>query len=92
MADKIKYRMENLQNELDGWFENLTHKQEKLIAKMVESELLNKLNSYEQVVHSFSKFFDTDELAAVLERKADMELVRRLRDNKAEINDVELMQ
>ena len=47
MADKIKYRMENLQNELDGWFENLTHKQEKLIAKMVESELLNKLNSYE---------------------------------------------
>lgn len=59
---------------------------------MVSGELLNKLDSYEQVVHSFSKFFDTDELAAVLERKADMELVRRLQDNKADLNDVKMMQ
>ena len=55
---------------------------------MVHTELLSKLDSYEQVVKSFSKFFDTDELAAVLERKADMELVRRLQDNKAEANDL----
>lgn len=77
---------------MDSWFADLTRKQENLIADMVHAELLAKLDNYEQVVKSFSKFFDTDELAAVLERKADMELVRRLQDNKAEAKDLTVLQ
>ena len=43
------------------------------------------------MAQAFSKFFDTDELAAVLERKADMELVRRLQDQKADDHEMKIL-
>ena len=42
-----------------------------------------KMASYERVEHMFSKFFDIEELEATFERKADIELIHELNDNKA---------
>jgi spore coat polysaccharide biosynthesis protein SpsF (cytidylyltransferase family) len=40
------------------------------------TEITNrKLNQYERVANSFSKFFNQDELSEILDRKADLELI-----------------
>lgn len=49
-----------------------------LVRDLVNTELEFKLQSYEQVVKAFKQFFDQEELAALLDRKADIELVSHL--------------
>lgn len=48
-----------------------------------------KLKEYEKVAKSFEQFFTQEELGALIDRKADMEIVRRLHDNKAENVEIE---
>lgn len=47
-----------------------------------------KLMGYDRVAASFSKYFDQDELQYIVERKADIELVKRLQDTKATKHDI----
>ena len=42
-----------------------------------------KLSEYDRIAKCFSKFFEQDELQYIIERKADIELVQRLQDTKA---------
>ena len=38
---------------------------------------------YEEVVRAFSQFFNQEEIGAIIDRKADLELVSRIQDLKA---------
>ena len=42
-----------------------------------------KLLEYDKVAKSFRQFFDQDEIATLLDRKADIELIRRIQNIKA---------
>lgn len=63
---------------------------------MVEMSIIDKiddkLKQYEQVTKSFSQFFGQDDLSSLLDRKADIELISRLQDSKADHEDVANMQ
>jgi hypothetical protein len=43
-----------------------------------------KLEQYEKVRTSFEPFFDAEDLGSLLDRKADLELIRRIQEQKAE--------
>ena len=47
------------------------------------------MSNYERVLNQFSKFFDQEELAKIIERKADVSLVQNVQDIKANKSDVE---
>lgn len=55
-------------------------------------EVVLKLQEYEQVAKSFSQFFSQDDIGALIDRKADLELVRRIQDNKATRKEVQHVQ
>ena len=44
------------------------------------------------MARSFEAFFSQDELGSLLDRKADIELIRRLQDAKAEKIDVNVIE
>ena len=47
-----------------------------------------KLDSYERIANMFRQFFTQEDLGALIDRKADLEIVRRLNEQKAGINEV----
>jgi len=47
------------------------------------------MSSYERVLNQFSKFFDQEELAKLIDRKADVSLIQNVQDIKANKGDVE---
>lgn len=51
--------------------------------------LAKYMSNYERVLNQFSKFFDQEELAKIIERKADVSLVQNVQDIKANKSDVE---
>ena len=42
-----------------------------------------KYREYQRVADGFKQFFGQDELCSILDRKADLELIRRIQDQKA---------
>lgn len=40
--------------------------------------MTNKMAKYEKVTEAFSQFFNQEEIGAIIDRKADIELFRRL--------------
>ena len=50
--------------------------------------MAERFEKYEKVAQSYSKFFDSDEIALSLERKADMYMIASLNDKKANNEDV----
>ena len=56
---------------------------------MTEKSVLARLKDYEKVAEQFAQFFNQEELGALIDRKADMEIVRRLHDSKAENTELE---
>jgi hypothetical protein len=55
----------------------------------VKKGLAKYMSNYERVLNQFSKFFDQEELAKIIERKADVSLVQNVQDIKANKSDVE---
>ena len=51
---------------------------------MVDDKLETELQKYDKVYKTFQQFFDADELGALIDRKADNELIYRLQDEKAD--------
>lgn len=47
-----------------------------------------KFHNYEKVYKAFQKFFNSDELDFIISRKADIELVERMQDSKAQKSDL----
>ena len=54
-----------------------------MVGISIDEKLFFKLKEYEHVTRSFSSFFGQDDLASLLDRKADIELISRLQDQKA---------
>jgi hypothetical protein len=54
-----------------------------LISTACEIELANRMHKYEKVAEGFAQFFNQEEIGAIIDRKADLELVRRIQDTKA---------
>jgi hypothetical protein len=52
---------------------------------------LDKLKDYESVANQFKEFFNQEELGALLDRKADLELVCRIQDCKANKTEIQNM-
>ena len=52
--------------------------QDSLIAAQCDVEMANKMGKYEKVTEAFSQFFNQEEIGAIIDRKADIELFRRL--------------
>lgn len=54
------------------------------------SELVvdNKLKNYNDVVKKFNQFFDQDDFVQLLDRKADIEFIRRLQEQKASKDEI----
>jgi hypothetical protein len=46
------------------------------------------LNQYDEVKRKFEEFFNAEELAALIDRKADLELINRLQDTKADQTEI----
>ena len=45
------------------------------------NELLeDKFKKYEKIAKSFEEFFNQEELGSIIDRKADLELIKRLQD------------
>jgi hypothetical protein len=59
------------------------------IDQAVKKGLAKYMSNYERVLNQFSKFFDQEELAKVIDRKADVSLVQNVQDIKANKIDVE---
>ena len=55
---------------------------------MISDFMKNKLMQYEKVVNSFKKFFDQEEIGALIDRKADIELLSHLEEKKANVKDI----
>ena len=51
-----------------------------------------KFEKYKDVANRFEAFFDQEELGSVIDRKADIELIKRLQDLKAEKQEVEVFE
>lgn len=43
-----------------------------------KDEIRKHLEQYQQLVKSFQQFFDVDDIASLFDRKADLELLRRV--------------
>ena len=56
------------------------------VGNLINEQLESKMRKYEAVTESFKAFFDQDTLSQVLDRKADLELLNLLRDQKADLN------
>ena len=54
-----------------------------MVEKIVAEDVLNKLQQYENVARQYQEFFNQEELGALFDRKADLELVCRLQESKA---------
>lgn len=59
------------------------------IENLVETKATSKLKMYEHVTKNFQQFFDQEDLGALIDRKADIEIVRRMNDKKANNCDIE---
>ena len=55
---------------------------------MIGDILKEKLTQYDKVVTSFKKFFDQEEIGALIDRKADIELLSHLEEKKANVQDI----
>ena len=64
-------------------FEDSKQEFESLIDKICGEEIERKLGHYERVTKAFSQFFNQEDIGALIDRKADLELVRRVQDAKA---------
>ena len=54
-----------------------------MVQKDVELQLSIKMEQYDTVAKSFEAFFNSEELGQIIDRKADLELIRRLQNTKA---------
>ena len=52
-------------------------------------QLTYKLHQYDEVQRKFQTFFNAEELSAVIDRKADIELINRLHDVKANQTEID---
>ena len=60
-----------------------------MIDNTVENILTTKLEKYDMVTKRFQQFFDQEDLGALIDRKADIEIVRRMNDVKADVTEVD---
>ena len=84
----IEKELRETHTKMEAWFEDLKIQNRSMVKNLVDGELEVKLRAYEQVVTAFKQFFDQEELAALLDRKADIEFVSHLQEKKAEQRDV----
>ena len=47
-------------------------------------QVQNRFEQYDRVTKNFKQFFDQSDLGALLDRKADLELIRRINNVKAD--------
>ena len=68
---------------MQGKFDDFKGGFDSIIEKSCELELKNQLDKYEKVTKSFEQFFNQEDMGALIDRKADLELVKRLQETKA---------
>ena len=55
---------------------------------VINTSIDEKFEKYQKVANNFEAFFDQEELGSIIDRKADIELIKRLQDLKAEKHEV----
>ena len=83
MIRKVEQLFEKADHIMNGKFEDFKGGFDAIIEKSCELELKNQMDKYERVTKSFEQFFNQEDMGALIDRKADLELVRRLQETKA---------
>ena len=76
--EDIQKRFEKHQNRFNEELKDYTDKIYKLVNETMEAQLQKKLDQYDKVTANFKQFFDQDDLGALIDRKADIELFKRV--------------
>lgn len=76
--DEVKDLIGDQQKQVDSSIHQMKQGQDSLIAAQCDVEMANKMGKYEKVTEAFSQFFNQEEIGAIIDRKADIELFRRL--------------
>ena len=61
------------------------------VDQSVKRGLQKYMVNYERVLNQFQKFFDQEELAKIIDRKADVHMVQQVQDQKANKADVDTL-
>lgn len=86
--EKVVNEIEDKKAAQDSGFDRLREELLGAVGELVGDAVVQKLDSYEKVTAMFRQFFTQEDLGALIDRKADLEVVRRLRDEKAGVDEV----
>lgn len=85
---KVLKKIESQSDFLKREFDLMRKEQLQEVERTVDRAVDLKLVGYEKVAKMFKQFFTQEDLGAIIDRKADLEIVRRLYEHKAGINEI----
>lgn len=83
MLAEAKRAAEKVEGKIDREVKRYEQQVQEVIAASIQNQMEAKYKEYQRVADGFSQFFGQDELGSILDRKADLELIRRIQDQKA---------
>lgn len=88
MQKVLKEREDKINVEIQKYVSHI----DAIVEKSLNDQLTNKLRLYENVSKNFSQFFSQDDLGSLIDRKADIELITRMKELKADRTEVSSLQ
>ena len=64
--------------------EEYNNRLENIVESNIQIQVNNRFEQYDRVTNNFKQFFDQSDLGELLDRKADLELIRRINNVKAD--------